>query len=95
MEFTTAGLAFVKSENFARSMDDYFSPWREQRLSDLELTKLAAGVVSWAATGHALSEPPAGRQSYELTAFVLCHLNEVNDLCDIVGKNMVGLVRPQ
>jgi hypothetical protein len=93
MEFTPEGLELVKTSNFAQTVDAYLSSWREQGTCDLELRNLLAGTVSWAATGHVISEPPAGKQSYELTAFVLGHLKEVDDLCDTVGNNILDLVR--
>jgi hypothetical protein len=91
MEFTDEGLKLVKTLRFAQMVDDYLSPWREQGVSDLTLTKLLAAVVSWAATGQAISEPPAGRQSYELTAFALSHVTEVDNLSANVGENIFGL----
>ena len=94
MEFTDEGLRLVKSLKFAQAVDDYLSQWREQGVSDSELTKLLAAIVGWAATGHTVNEPPAGKQSYELTAFVLGHLNDVDSLCNIVGKNSLDLLRP-
>jgi len=91
MEFTEEGLKVVKTLKFAQMVDEYLSPWREQGVSDLHLTKVLAAVVSWAATGQAIGEPPAGRQSYELTAFALSHVTEIDDLSANVGKNIFGL----
>ncbi len=91
MELTKEGLELVKSSNFAQITHDYLSPWREQKVSDAELANLLASIVAWAATGHDVSEPPANRQSYELTAFVLGHLKEVTDLQDVVARNMLNL----
>ena len=90
MKFTDEGLKLVKTLRFAEMVDDYLSPWREQGVSDLYLTKLLAAVVSWAATGHAISEPPAGRQSYELTAFALSHVTDIDNLSANVGENIFG-----
>ena len=91
MEFTDEGLKLVKTSRFAEMVDDYLSPWREQGVSDLDLTKLLAAVVSWAATGQAISEPPVGKQSYELTAFALSHVTEIDNLTASVGENIFGL----
>lgn len=91
MEFTDEGLKLVKTLRFAEMVDHYLSPWREQGVSDLELTKLLAAAVTWAPTGQAISEPPAGRQSYELTAFALGHVREVDNLTANVGENIFGL----
>ncbi|OLE16152.1 MAG: hypothetical protein AUG83_04065 [Acidobacteria bacterium 13_1_20CM_4_57_11] len=91
MEFTEEGLKVVKTLKFAQMVDEYLSPWREQGVSDLHLTKVLAAVVSWAATGQAIGEPPAGRQSYELTAFALSHVTEIDDLSANVGENIFGL----
>ena len=91
MEFTEKGLELVKTLKFAQMVEDYLSPWREQGVSESELTRLLAAVVSWAATGHAISEPPAGRQSYELTAFALSHVTEIDKLSAKVGENIFGL----
>jgi hypothetical protein len=91
MEFTEEGLKLVKTLKFAQMVDDFLTPWREQGVSDLELTKLLAAVVSWAATGQAISVPPAGRQSYELTAFALSHVTEIDNLSANVGDNIFGL----
>ena len=91
MEFTEEGLKLVKTLKFAQMVDDYLSPWREQGVSDLELTKLLAAVVTWAATGQAISEPPGGRQSYELTAFALSHVTDIDNLSANVGENIFGL----
>ena len=88
MEFTEEGLKLVKTAKFAQMVVDYFSPWREQGVSDLQLSKLLAAVVSWAATGHAISEPPAGRQAYELTAFALRHITKIDKLSADVGENI-------
>ena len=54
MEFTEEGLKVVKTLKFAQMVDEYLSPWREQGVSDLHLTKVLAAVVSWAATGQAI-----------------------------------------
>jgi hypothetical protein len=86
MEFTEEGLKLVKTLKFAQMVDDYLSPWREQGVSDSNLTNLLAAVVSWAATGQAISEPPAGRQSYELTAFTLSHVTDIENLSANVGE---------
>lgn len=91
MELTKEGLELIETLRFAKTLHDYLSLWREQRASDTELANLVTSIVAWAATGHDVSEPPADRQSYELTAFVLGHLKEVTDLQDIVTKNMVNL----
>lgn len=91
MEFTEEGLKLVKTLKFAQIVDDYLSSWRKQGVSDLTLTNLLAAVVTWAATGHAISEPPAGRQSYELTAFALSHVTEIDNLTSSVGENIFGL----
>jgi hypothetical protein len=91
MEFTEEGLKAVKTLKFAQMVNDYLSPWREQGVSDLTLTKLLAAVVSWAATGQAICEPPSGRQSYELTAFALSHATDINDLSASVGENIFSL----
>lgn len=63
MDFTKDALERVRTLKFAQMIDDYLSPWREQGLSDLEVTKLLAALVGWAATGHAVTEPPAGKNS--------------------------------
>ena len=63
VDFTKDALERVRTLKFAQMIDDYLSPWREQGLSDLEVTKLLAALVGWAATGHAVTEPPAGKNS--------------------------------
>jgi len=93
MEFTKEGLELVNTPKFAQTVDDYLLPWREQGLSDFDLARLLPGIVAWAATGHAISEPPAGKQAYELTAFVLNHLKEIEVLCDTVSKNSLDLLK--
>ena len=95
MELTKGGLELIQTSTFAKAVHDYLSPWREQKASDTELADLITGIVAWAATGHDISEPPVGRQSYELTAFVLGHLKEVADLVDIVTKNIVHFQLPR
>jgi hypothetical protein len=94
MEFTEDGLNLANSLKFAQSVHDYLSPWREQGLSDSKITKLLPGIVAWAATGHSISHPPVGAQSYELTAFVLHYPTEVDDLCNTVIQNIVSTLSP-
>ena len=91
MEFSEEGLKLVKSLQFAQMVEDYLSPWRKQGVSDLTLTELLAALVCWAATGHTISEPPAGRQSYEFTAFALSHVTEIDNLVANVGEKLFGL----
>ena len=91
MEFTDEGLKLVKTVEFAQMVDDYLSPWRERKVPESDLTKLLAAVIGWAATGHAVQEPPAGRQSYEMAAFILSHAGEIDDLCGQVGGNIFAL----
>lgn len=91
MQFTEEGLQLVKTLNFAQTVDDYLSAWREHGVTESGLTKLLAAVVAWAATGQAISTPPVGRQSYELTAFALSHLADIDDLSSRVGENMLRL----
>lgn len=90
MDLTKEGLELIKTSRLAKTVHDYLSPWREQRASDTEVVNLVTSIVAWVATGHDVSEPPADKQSYELTAFVLGHLKEVTDLRDIVTKNMLN-----
>jgi hypothetical protein len=94
MEFTEEGLDLVKTLKFAQAVEDYLSPWREQGVSEPHLTKLVAAIVAWAATGHAISEPPAGRQSYELAGFALGRLMDIDDLSSNVVENMLRLRTP-
>lgn len=90
MELTKEGLELIETSRFAKTVHDYLSQWREQRGSDAELVNLVTSIVAWAATGHDVSEPPADKQSYELTAFVLGHIKQITDLTDIVTKNMLN-----
>jgi hypothetical protein len=94
MEFTEKGLQLVKTLEFARMVDDYFLPWREQRFSESDLTRLLVAIVAWAATGQAVGKPPTGRQSYELTAFTISHLEEIENLSSDVLEKIVGLRTP-
>ena len=91
MEFTKEGLDLIETSTFAETVHNYLSPWREEKVSDSDLSGLVASIVAWVATGHNISQPPVDRQSYELTAFVLDHLKEVTDLQDTVTKNMLKL----
>jgi hypothetical protein len=95
MEFTEEGLRLVKTMEFAQMVDGYLSPWREQGVSESGLTKLLAAVVAWAAAGQAINKPPIGRQSYELTAFTLSHLTDIDNLSSHVIENILGLRTPQ
>lgn len=95
MELTREGLALIETAKFAEAVHNYLSPWREGKASDSDLTNLVTSIVAWAATGHDISQPPADRQSYDLTAFVLSHLKEVTDLQDKVTRNMLKLRLPR
>ena len=91
MDFTKEGLDIIRTSGFAKSLHEYLSAWRDEKASDTEIANLMTGIIAWAATGHNVTQPPVGRQSYELTAFVLSHLKEVTDLQDIVTNNMLNL----
>ncbi len=94
MEFSEQGLQAVKTLEFARTVDEYFRPWRESGISELDLTKLLAAVVAWAATGQAISNPPVGRQSYEFAAFALTNVAAIDGLTSTVGDNILRLRIP-
>ena len=93
MELTKEGLELVKTSGFAKTVHNYLSPWRKQKASDAEIANLVTGIVAWAATGHDVSDPPADKQSYELTAFVLSHPEEISELQDVVTRNMLSLAQ--
>jgi len=94
MKFTEQGLQTVKTLEFARLVDKYCQPWREHGISELDLTKLLAAVVAWAATGQAIDNPPTGRQAYEFAAFALTNLADIDSVSSAVGDNLLRLRMP-